>query len=218
MEQKNIYIKPLEDNKKMDKLEKLTIMLINSSIGTSTVRNQGNGIAEPIRKKLEKVFHFEEFFTKLKSNNLEDFEEYLNYLTNKLNGINGQARNTNPPGRVKWGTARKCVNLLLRSTVYNGFIWDKHELNENDFNQGGLMDKLELPLDSYVAKGIKEDCHEYSIIFDKKTYASFRIININKKANDYYQSKALEIGKARELCRIDLDLYYWRSEKKLKTK
>jgi hypothetical protein len=36
-------------------------MLINSSIRTSAVRNQGNGIAEPIRDKLKDSFDIDEF-------------------------------------------------------------------------------------------------------------------------------------------------------------
>ncbi|MGN6602414.1 MAG: hypothetical protein ACTHK8_08165 [Ginsengibacter sp.] len=196
----------------MDKLEKLRIMLINSSIGISAVRNQGNGIVEPIRRKLEKIFFFDEFFEKLKSPNVQDLKRYLDKITGKITGVRGISNNKNPPDIVKRGTARKCVNLLFRSVVYNGFMWESYKLKDSDFIHGGLMDKLELPLDTHVANGIKRDCKRYGIEFNKNEFPSFTIISSNRRTNRYYQDRAVEIGAKRNLCRIDLDLYYWRSK------
>ncbi len=49
-------------------------------------------------------------------------------LTDQLNGLNGISNNDNEAGIVQWGTARKCVNLLIRSVVYNGFMWEKYDI------------------------------------------------------------------------------------------
>jgi len=187
-------------------------MLINSSIGTSTVRNQGNGIAEPIRRKLKEVFHFEDFFKNLVAHDTELFRHYLKKLTDKLEGLEGESNNDNKPGIVKWGTARKCVNLVFRATVYNGFIWDMHKLKKSDFNYDGLMNKLELPLDNHVVKGIRDDCKKYDLPFDKNKYLSFRIKSLKKEDSPYYQDKASQIAIKRKVCRIDLDLCYWRPQ------
>ena len=137
-------------------------------------------------------------------------------MTQKIAGATGKSKNGKDPGKVKWGTARKCINLLLRSIVYNGFIWDKYKLKSTDFDTGGLMDKLELPLDSYAVTGIIHDCKNLQLDFDRKKYPNFRIIYLNerdKTESEYYQNKALEIGKRKNICRIDLDLEYWRKKK-----
>jgi hypothetical protein len=199
----------------MDSLGLLKRMLINSSVGTSAVRSQGNGIAEPIREKLKKEILFDEFFSTLKSDNPGLFKNYLNKLTNKIHGMSGESNNDKEPGKVEWGTARKCINMVLRSVVYNGFIWTEYELKKSDFGPDGIMNKLELPLDSHVVAGIKKDCRKYDIEFATKKYSTFSIVGLNKKDNHeslYYQSKALLIAARRQVCRIDLDLYYWRSQ------
>ena len=143
---------------KKDKMESVLHMLINTSIGTSAVRNQGNGIAGVIREKLKNDVLLDEFFKYLKSKNKVDFKNYLDQLTNQIAGLRGISKNEKKAGTVKWGTARKCINLLLRTIVYNGFFWDKYKLKRTHFDSGGLMEKLELPLDSYAINGIKADC------------------------------------------------------------
>ncbi len=196
----------------MDKIELLRKNLINTSIGTSAVRNQGNGIAEPIRCKLIEVFTFNSFFDNLKNHDPKEFKRYLNRLTENVDNINGISKNGKEPGRVRWGTARKCVNLFLRTVVYNGFIWDAYNISIRDFQPGGLMEKLELPLDSYVVKGIIKDSKEIDGIgFNSAIYPSFSIINLDRKTESpYYQEKASLIANKTNVCRIDLDLRYWR--------
>jgi hypothetical protein len=198
-----------------DKLLKIT--LINFSIGTSAVRNQGNGIAEPIREKLRKDFFVPIFFKSLKHRNDKNFTDYLDSLTDKVSGLEGVSTNGKPSGKVQWGTARKCINLLLRSIVYNGFMWHDYRIINEDFKSGGLMDKLEVPLDSYIVKGIKRDCTKYKGIgFDNKLYPSFSIIGLDKEnESPYYQAKALSIAQKKNICRVDLDMHYWRNQEKL---
>ena len=199
----------------MEKLYLLKRMLINSSVGTSAVRMQGNGIAEPIRQKLIKELFFEDLFTAIKNEDPKIFDLYLEQLTNKFDDLLGESKNGKEPGVVRWGTARKCINLVLRSTVYNGYIWNHYGLSNLDFEENGIMNKLEIPLDSHVVKGIKEDAKKYSLGFETKKYSTFSIIGLNatdKTESAYYQSMASKIAKSRKVCRIDLDLYYWRKQ------
>ncbi|MBB1286930.1 hypothetical protein HRH25_21285 [Flavisolibacter sp. BT320] len=197
----------------MNHAKLLKITLINFSIGTSAVRNQGNGIAEPIREKLRQKFSFPVFFKNLKHKNDTNFERYLDSLTEKLVGLEGVSNNENPPGVVQWGTARKCINLLFRSVVYNGFMWSEFEIKVADFKSGRLMDRLEVPLDSYTAKGIKRDSMRFRRIgFNNDLYPSFSIIGLGKVESAYYQEKALLVAQKKNICRVDLDLRYWRNQ------
>lgn len=55
----------------MNDIEQIRQMIINSSVSGSAIRNQGKGIAEPIREKLKNEFVLDEFFKNLKSKNKE---------------------------------------------------------------------------------------------------------------------------------------------------
>ena len=65
------------------------------------MRNQGNGIAEPIRENYGKVFNTYIF------KNLKITKRWkLQWLSELVNGKVGQGRfsnNENPPGIVQWG-------------------------------------------------------------------------------------------------------------------
>jgi hypothetical protein len=191
----------------MNKLELMRIMLINSSVGASAVRNQGSaGIAKSIRDSLKKKFDLDSFFHHLKAKDEQVFKNYLRNLTNKIIRQNNN---------IRWGTARKCINLVFRSVVYNGFISHQYRLKERDYQSGGLVDKLELPLDSYSIKGIKKDSRKYKLGFDYNSFPKFSIIRLNQKnklESNYYQKKAELIAIEREVCRVDLDLRYWRNQ------
>lgn len=195
----------------------LKITLINFSIGASAVRNQGNGIAEPIRERLRKELSVPIFFKNLKHKSERRFDNYLNEMTDKITGLKGISNNDNPSGMVQWGTARKCVNLLFRSVVYNGFMWEEFRIKKADFRSGGLIDKLEVPLDSYIVKGIKRDCKKFKKIeFDSTLYSSFSIIGLDKEIESpYYQNIASLIAQKRNICRVDLDMRYWRNQELL---
>jgi hypothetical protein len=191
----------------MNKLELMRIMLINSSVGASAVRNQGSaGIAKSIRDTLIKKFDLDSFLRHLKAKDEQVFKNYLRNLTNKIIRQNNN---------IRWGTARKCINLVLRSVVYNRFISHHYGLKQRDYKSGGLVDKLELPLDSYSIKGIKKDCRKYKLGFDYKSFSKFSIIRLNRKnklESNYYQKRAELIAGKRKICRVDLDLCYWRNQ------
>lgn len=186
--------------------------LVTASIGTSAVRNQGNGIAQPIRAALIATLSIDKLMNTLQRPGATAFNNYLEELTDGVTGLKGISNNGNRAGHVKWGTARKCVNLVFRTIVYNGFIWQRYGIRAEDFKANGIMRKLELPLDSYVIKGIRKDCEQYKISFDRKRYPNFSIIGLDKEeASSYYQNKASEIAHAKNICRIRLDEGYWRN-------
>ncbi len=108
----------------------------------------------------------------------------------------------------------KCVNLVFRSITYSAWIWQAYNVKLREFSIAGPMNRLELPLDSYVVKGVRKDCIEKypAIGFDKRRYSSFSIIRLDKGIeNPYYQKKAAAIAAAEMCCRIHLDVRYWRN-------
>ena len=92
-------------------------------------------------------------------------------------------------------------------------MWNEYGIKAADFNSGKLMDRLEVPLDSYTVKGIKKDSIKYTRIgFANDLYSTFSIIGLNENESAYYQKKALLIARKKNICRVDLDLRYWRNQ------
>jgi hypothetical protein len=184
--------------------------IINTSVSGSALRNQGRGIANPIREKLETVFSIKEFFKKLRDRNPAVFKRYLNRVTAKIEGIPGMNGVVPTGDSVLWGTARKCVNLTFRKTVYTGHIWEKYKIKDARFNVNDYLQKLELPLDSNTVKGMKFDCEDFEIPHESATFQNFRIIRLDLQSSNSLQQFADIISRRRNICRIDLDLCYWR--------
>lgn len=193
-------------------IEKNEEWLINISINQSAVRNHGKGIVKGIRYELMQNFRIEHFMKALKANNNE-YLAYIDELTANMAGKPARDVSNNPgEKRISWGAARKCINLLARSIVYNAFIWETHGITLEDFNISGIMNQLELPLDSYSVAGILKDCEDYRItIPDPALGTNFTILYLKPDESQSLQQLAVEAARGRNTCRIHLDIIYWRN-------
>jgi|ERR1051326_6673138 hypothetical protein len=185
--------------------EKLKHRLINISITQSVLRNQGRGIIDPIRKELGARLSIPELFEKIFQNGNVGFDRYLDELTNSIDNCK----------RVKWGTARKCSNIIFREIVYTGFFWQEYKLNSNDFRYNGMMNKLEVPLDSHVIYGLKNCVKKFNIKHEPTIFNSFRIKDLKKEKSNELQKLANEVAKRKMVCRVNLDLFFWRNLEEL---
>ena len=104
-----------------------------------------------------------------------------------------------PRGARHWGLARKCLNIFLRGVVYNRFLCEHYNLYH-------IEPWLELPLDSHVAKGLREERGERSLPRWKT------VISLDPETNRQYQEYATEIAKMKKTHRVHLDVLYWRRE------
>src|SRR5262249_20686971 len=103
-----------------------------------------------------------------------------------------------PQGARYWGRARKCLNIFLREASYNYLLRDTFRLGELD-------QLLETPLDSRVAKGLRDDAGAHRL----PRWAS--IIALNPDDSAKYQAVAAQIAQTRYMTvRANLDLWYWR--------
>ena len=77
-----------------------------------------------------------------------------------------------------------------------------------------MMDRLELPLDSYSVKGLFQDCKEHKIkIPEQSLIKDFTVKALSPSKSRKLQAVALQVAKARNTCRIHLDIIYWRNNK-----
>lgn len=167
------------------------------SVGASALRNQGkSGLVKSARDYFKSSIDLDIFFNSV-SNNLK-YKKYLDSHTEKLNREFGMSF---------WGAARKALNLFFREIVYNKFIAEKYFFSPElkIFNE--QIKFLEVPLDSYVANGIKGET--------KSNLPKWNSIkSLNADDSNTYQERAFEIAEEKKIARVHLDLLYWRQNEK----
>lgn len=193
-------------------IEDIEKWLINISINQSAVRNHGNGIVAGIRHELRRRFKLGTFIKALKAKSSKRYVAFLDELTRAITGKPGRDENDKATqSRITWGAARKCINLLARTVVYNGFIWQQYNIKLKDFRSEAVMNRLELPLDRYSVNGIIKGCKESGIIIDSELKRGFTIIRLSPKQSRKFQILATQAALNHKTCRVHLDIIYWRN-------
>lgn len=158
------------------------------AVSASAVRNQGaSGIPDAARNYLKTID-----LRKFRTSTIGKFKDNLNRTTNIL-------RIRLPRGAKNWGTARKIINLYLRDILYNHYLC-KH------FKFDKIEDWLEVPLDSYVARGIRREINDNSV----PKWVNIKGLTISD--NNKFQDAAYKIAKQKKVARVHLDLLYWRNK------
>lgn len=203
--------------------QRLIRFLIFSSFSTSATRNQGKGVQLAIKEGIHEHFNIKAFKKCLKQKRTRGFSNFLDDLTSKIAGkpgyekkiIGRKERKIATGDTIKWGTARKCINLFLRNLVNHGLLWKDLELSESDFTTDGPVSKLELPLDSYAIKGLKEEIQISERMFDKteiEALARFSIVHLTPERSSVLQKMAKAIAQEKNICPVELDVLFWRRE------
>jgi len=166
-----------------------------SAAGTTALRNQGEkGVIHNARKFLRglELYKFAECTTE------GLFSALLDEKTKAL-------QESFPPAARNWGAARKVLNLYLRDVLYSRYLC-KH------FSFNHLEKWLEVPLDSFAAKGIQKDMLKIAgFDYRPKTLVNFPgIKHLAREVNQAYQEAAAVIASSRGYARVHLDILYWR--------
>lgn len=156
------------------------------AIGASTLRNQGaKGVVKKARELLKRV--------DLKRYSCKSHARFRAQLDRDTLWV----RRNLPRGARHWGTARKALNIFLRDARYNSYL-TKH------FRLSHVEPWLELPLDSYTARGLRKEQEGVGLPRWKG------VKYLNDKDNRCYQEVAAQVAKRRRTEPIHLDIIYWR--------
>lgn len=101
--------------------------------------------------------------------------------------------------RKSWGAARKFLNIFLRGALYNRFLCEHYHL-------GVTEPFLEVPLDSFVAIGLRKEEGGTSLPPWKT------IIRLEPEVSAKYQAFARQVAQRKGCSRVHLDLWYWRAD------
>lgn len=99
---------------------------------------------------------------------------------------------------VKWGSARKAINLFLRSVVYNRDLCEEYRLRR-------IRPWLEVPLDKDVAIRLKDQPEGVGL----PKWPG--VGKLSEETSAEYQNVSSIVSRRLRVSRVDLDVFYWRS-------
>jgi hypothetical protein len=163
--------------------------IASSSIGASTARRMG-----PVGTiAIARTFLANSSLARFKCRSAASFQRTLDQVTREyIGGL--------PRGARHWGSARKFLNIFLRHVVYNRYLCEEYEL-------GQVVPWLEVPLDSHVAAGLREEPGGSSLPRWRT------VIGLDAATSRRYQDFASEVASRMDCERVHLDLLYWRRDR-----
>jgi hypothetical protein len=172
-------------------LEDFRERLANTTISSSTLRNQGApGIINQARHFL-KDLDLQKFVT----NDEKIFSRELDTQTDLL-------RLSFPIQSQHWGTARKAINLFLAESYYHKFVCVGYKLEI-------IEPFLELPLDSQVGKFLTKEAQKRG----ETDFPQWKGLKyLNPEESKLYQDFAKRLAKEKGYARVFLDVVIWQPE------
>jgi hypothetical protein len=102
-----------------------------------------------------------------------------------------------PKDARNWGAARKGINLYLRDAAYNVDL-------SAEFGLDALRPYLEVPLDKDVGLGLRAQPEGHEL----PNWDSIK--RLSSRTSQLYQTVATAVAARHGVCRVDLDVYFWR--------
>jgi hypothetical protein len=133
--------------------------------------------------------------------NIESFAKPRKFLRSLDRGTKSLARRIPKGG---WGAARKFLNLYLRRITYNFYL-------RLAYRPDRIEPLLELPMDSYAAKGVKGD-------YESRLPRWKGVSHLTPEVNAFYQAAAKQIAETSSIDRVHLDMKYWRAKNQARRK
>jgi hypothetical protein len=153
-----------------------------SAVGVSALRRQGVGAIGRIQKYLGSLD-----LTDTRS--LKNEDDFSNWLSRKTEHL---VQNQN----VKWGAARKALNLFLRDCLYNKYLCAEYGFDH-------LEPWLEMPLDSVIATELKKDVGRGGL----PVWQGLR--KLKKEDSKRFQDHASQVAATKNIARVHLDVGMW---------
>ena len=153
-----------------------------SSVGVSALRRQGVGVIGRVQRHLGSLNLTETI-------SLKNQKEFYGWLDRKTEYL---VQNQN----VKWGAARKALNLFLRDCLYNKYLSAEYGLDN-------LEPWLEIPLDSVIATQLKKDAGRGAL----PVWQGLR--KLKEEESKQFQNHASQMAATKNIARVHLDVGMW---------
>jgi len=155
-----------------------------TAVGPSALRGQGKGVLRASQQFLAALS-----LARIPKSSEARFRNWLDRQTEAL--LSGLPINGRP-----WGAARKAINLFLRDVLYNQYL-------HRQFSFGKVERWLEVPLDSAVAQGLKNEAGRGAL----PRWPGLKHLESDVSAE--FQEFASAHAHTHGIERVHLDMYFW---------
>ena len=170
-----------------DSLSALQRFTAISAVGVSALRRQGVGVIHRIREYLAVL----DLSDLAEIKNETGFDAWLDRTTEGI--VNNRER-----PEIKWGSARKAINLFLRDALYCKYLSSRYDLEH-------VEKWLEIPLDSVVAKYLRGEAEK-----EGRNLPDWNgLRQLLPPESTQFQGYAKRLARIRKMERVHLDIAIW---------
>lgn len=176
----------MKDNPQIDVIQR---HVAKTSVTPSSLRSQVKKGGIKKTREFFSAMNLKEFAVK----NEKTFRKTLDQKTKEL-------KTSCKKYDMKWGSARKALNIFLRSSLYNKYLRDHSGLEK-----AGKY--FEVPLDNIIARNLKKEVKELNMIEKIPKWEGVK--NLKKHNSKEFQEIATKIAKKKGVWRVHLDAMWW---------
>lgn len=167
----------------IDFLSTMQRLCAREAVGVTALRGQAPGTLRTTHAFLDVLD-----LSKVPKNRTA-YVAWLDKMTSKLvERLPGSAR--------PWGTARKALNLFMRTSLYNRYMNKAYHLDQSEI-------WMEIALDSAVAHGLKQNAGRGAL----PPWPGLK--KLTKSVSEKFQAVAQQMADQRRIAKVHLDMYLW---------
>jgi hypothetical protein len=163
------------------------------SVTQPTVRGQGKGVLAASHHFLAVDFQLGGMLATTERSYIKRLDRATEALQRALGRKSGS-----------FGLARKLLNIYMRDCFYSRMLCSQYRLES-------IEPFLEVPLDSFVAKGLIAEAEQLGQFRRLPTWRTIK--GLQREESDRFQSFASELAAKRKHDRVHLDVTLWGSRK-----
>jgi len=162
-----------------------------TAVTVQALRRQGPGVIGSIQKHLETLNLY-------KVGSLKDEDSFVRWLDRQTDELKTKHK-------VKWGAARKALNLFLRACLYDRYLSVAFKLDR-------LEPWLEIPLDQVIAGQLRERTKKEKGNCSLPPWSG--LSGLDHERSKQFQDFAKQSAAPQELSRVHLDVGLWVNNRK----
>jgi len=172
----------MTDNEFIRDLQRFTAL---SAVNVTALRRQGVGV----------IGRIQDYLAKLDLSGLSALHDEDGFGLWLQNTTQGMVSSKGGP-EIRWGAARKALNLFLRDALYSKYLSRQYVLEH-------VEKWLEVPLDSVVAQYLKREAGRGQL----PVWNGLR--HLRPEESEQFQRYASRLARQRGLARVHLDVGIW---------
>ena len=162
-----------------------------TAVTVQALRRQGPGTIEHIQEYLNGLDLFQ-------TKSIQSQDEFIYWLDKQTQALMTKCK-------IRWGAARKALNLFLRACLYDKYL-------STNFGLDRLETWLEIPLDQVIAGELRRDMKKIDGRCSLPSWCG--VSNLKEEKSKQFQDYARKMAARNGLAPVHLDVNLWVNNRK----